>query len=317
MKTMMKYTTSPRSSACLQAVFGSTALALLAACGGGGGGGDAPPAPPRFEQTTVGVATGIRDNNTGIVWAAQLSPAANSPGALPTAQELLNLADLGSAAISTNFAFLVGKEVPTNETLRNQGTEPWVVSFTSDLRGGLRNDLPLAGAAHWRVLQRPTTSTASAVFEYVGNGTVTRQGTDLMWRLCSEGSNPVLTPNTISCSGTPSSLSMAQAKALPSIFAGYSGWRLPTKQELQTLLKLSNPTDSLLAEPFKSAEQTTLANAGVLEYWTSTAATTDPSADVWAVDFSLGIDPGGVVLAPVTSQVVPPTALVRLVRNLR
>jgi len=311
----MTHTFFPRWTACRPAAIGAAVLVLLTACGGGGGGGE-PAAAVRFEPTTVGAASGIRDNSTGIVWAAQLAADANSPGLLPTANELLTLTDAGTAAISTNFQFLVGKEVPTNETLRNLGVEPWVVSFTNDMRGGLRNDVPLASAAHWRVLQRPTTSTAPAGFEYAGNGLVT-QGGVLMWRLCSEGTRLDTVNNTISCSGTPSSLSLDEAKALSGSFAGYSGWRLPTKQELQTLLRLSNPTGSLLAAPFKAAEEAALVNAGVLEYWTSTAASTEPNSDVWAVDFSLGIDPGGVALAPVTSQVVPPTALVRLVRNLR
>ncbi len=309
---MMKHTFSLRWTSGLQAALGATALAVLAACGGGGGGAPTPSA--RFESTTVGLAAGIRDNNTGIVWAAELAPAADSPGLLPEAHELLTLTDAGAAAISASFPFLVGKEVPLNETLRSEGNEPWVVSFTSDMRGGLRNDVPLAAAAHWRVLQRPTGSTAPSNFVYRDNGTV-EQGATLMWRLCSEGSSHVT--NTTTCSGSPTSLSLAEAKALPGNYGGYTGWRLPTKQELQTMLRLSNATGSLLAEPFKTAEETTLANAGVLEYWTSTPATSDPASEVWAVDFSLGIDPGGVALAPVTSPVLPPTALVRLVRSLK
>ena len=314
----MTHTYSPRWTSGLQAALGATVLTWLAACGGGGGGGGEPPPVNRFETTTVGVAAGIRDNSTGIVWAAQLAANASSPGLLPSANELLTLADAGAAVINTNFPFLVGKEVPTNETLRNLGAEPWVVSFTADMRGGLRNDLPLVGAAHWRVLQRPTptppTLTAPDGFQYDRDGTVTQAGV-LMWRLCTEGTQFVA--GTVTCSGVPSSLSLTQAKALPSSgFAGYTGWRLPTKQELQSMLKLSNSTGTLLAAPFKSAEQTTLTNAGVLAYWTSTSASSDPASDVWAVDFSLGNDPGGVALTPVTG-VLPPTALVRLVRNLR
>ncbi len=309
----MTHTYSPRWTSGLQAALGATVLTWLAACGGGGGGGGEPPPVNRFETTTVGVAAGIRDNSTGIVWAAQLAANASSPGLLPSANELLTLADAGAAATSTYFGFLAGKEVPTNETVRNLGVEPWLVSFTSDMRGGLRNDLPLPAAAHWRVLQRPTVSTEPAGFEYAGNGLVT-QGGVLMWRLCSEGTSP--SSSAVVCSGTPSSLSLAQAKNLSTSFGAYSGWRLPTKQELQTLLRLSNPSGTLLAPPFASAESGTLVNAGVLQYWTSTPSSTDPASSVWAVDFSLGDDPGGVSLAPVTG-VLPPTALVRLVRNLR
>lgn len=314
MKTMMKHTFSLRWTSCIQAALGVSALALLTACGGGGGGGE-PAAAVRFESTTVGAVAGVRDNSTGVVWAAQLAISPASGNNQPFVHELQAVADAGVEAIRTHFPFLVGKEVPTNQTSRNLGIEPWVVSYKTDMLGGLRNDVPLADAAHWRVLQRPTVSTAPANFVYAENGTVT-QGNVLMWRLCSEGSLHLA--NTDRCTGTPSSLSMDQAKALTgSTYATYTNWRLPTKQELQTMLRLSNSEGSLLASPFKEAEGANFPSMSVLEYWTSTPSAMAPASEVWAVDFSLGTDPGGVSLAPISGPILTNTAFVRMVRNLR
>ena len=310
----MTHTFSPRWASSFQVALGASALALLTACGGGGGGGE-PAATVRFESTTVGTTAGIRDNSTGIVWAAQLATSPASGNDQPLVHELQFVADAGVEAIRTHFPFLVGKEVPTNQTSRNLGIEPWVVSFKTDMLGGLRDDVPLAEAAHWRVLQRPTISTAPANFLYEENGTVT-QGNMLMWRLCSEGSLHVV--NTNRCTGSPSSLSMDQAKALTgSTYAKYTNWRLPTKQELQTMLRLSNSEGSLLAPPFKEAEDANFPRMSVLEYWTSTPSAMAPASEVWAVDFSLGTDPGGVSLKPVTGPIFTDTAFVRMVRNLR
>lgn len=311
MKTTMTHTFSPPWASFFQAALGASALALLTACGGGGGG--EPAAAVRFESTTVGTTAGIRDNSTGIVWAAQLATSPASGNEQPLVHELQFMADAGVEAIRTHFGFLEGKEVPTNQTLSNLGIEPWVVSFKTDMLGGLRNDVPLADAAHWRVLQRPILSTAPANFKYEGNGTVT-QGS-LMWRLCSEGSKHV--PNTERCELPPISLTMDQAKALTGgLYANHTNWRLPTKQELQTMLRLSNSEGSLLAPPFKEAEGANFPSMSVLEYWTSTPSAMAPASEVWAVDFSLGTDPGGVSLAPISGPILTNTAFVRLVRNI-
>jgi hypothetical protein len=128
------------------------------------------------------------------------------------------------------------------------------------------------------------------------------------------------------CKGDPEAFEFNQVKDLAlklsnKGYGGYYDWRLPTKEELQKMLNLSNAKGSLLAAPFSDVESDTLkgwsAKNNPLEYWTSTEAPverpdpTDPV--VWVVNFDLGLDPGGVN----TTNVSNVKALVRLVRNLR
>lgn len=70
-----------------------------------------------------------------------------------------------------------------------------------------------------------------------GNGTVTDSKTRLMWKKCSEGQKGA------SCNqGRAEAISWddAMSKAKQSSFAGHSDWRLPTINELRTLVYCSN-----------------------------------------------------------------------------
>jgi hypothetical protein len=64
------------------------------------------------------------------------------------------------------------------------------------------------------------------------NGTVTFKSNSLMWQKCSIG----LTWNGKSCAGDIRELTWNDSKSLSSDFAGYKDWRLPTKEELMTLI---------------------------------------------------------------------------------
>jgi hypothetical protein len=147
---------------------------------------------------------------------------------------------------------------------------------------------------------------------------------NLMWQLCTRGT--IYNRDKDVCEGDPQAFEFNEAKDLAlklsnERYGGYYGWRLPTKEELQKMLSLSNANGSLLAAPFYGVESDTLkgwsAKNNPLEYWTSTEAPverpdpTDPV--VWVVNFDLGLDPGGVN----TTNVSNVKALVRLVRNLR
>lgn len=70
-----------------------------------------------------------------------------------------------------------------------------------------------------------------------GNGTITDTQTKLMWKKCSEGQNGTL------CSGKAAEYkwddAMERFKGGAS-FAGYNDWRMPTKDELKSLVYCSN-----------------------------------------------------------------------------
>jgi hypothetical protein len=282
-------------------------LAMLVACGGGGG---AAPPVPRFESVSVAGVAGVRDNTTGHIWAAQ--PGADKGSIQPKAQELLDLVDLGAGEWGTYFGPALGQSLQAAESVPNS---LWVVDFGRINAGRLSNEAvapnPNEPYLQWRMLSRAAQVTYSLVLE--SNGTVI-QGTSLVWSLCTEP----MTYQNGRCVGTPRPYSLAQAqeRAAQSTLGAYSGWRLPTKQELQDLLRLESTGNtlqpSLLPEPFASHDAfEALIGLVPLQYLSSSRYNRAPQPEqLWAVDFSVGEDPGGV--EPINNDGF---ALVRLVRN--
>ena len=90
------------------------------------------------------------------------------------------------------------------------------------------------------VTQTPVTPASSKRFTVNGDGTVSDRQTGLMWKQCSEGLLGA------SCQdGFVKGLTWQQAMDLKgSQFAGYNDWRLPTRDELQSLVYCSNGTPS-------------------------------------------------------------------------
>lgn len=273
---------------------------LLAACGGGGGGA---PEEPRFQTVTVAGVAGIKDNSTGIVWAAELDVNA---GVVPTAQELLALADLGGATIASQFNVVRNRLVQAVEPVVGSAGSAWTVDFGAQRLGGLSDEPVDAQApfAQWRILVRPPGG--AGAFNDSADGTAYRNG--LVWSICTVGAQYSTITGLCSGAATFVSLADAQVAARDARFGGYSDWRLPTKAELQGLLSLSNTQRSLLPPPF--AAKDSLDTSMPLQYWTSSSSST-PSGS-WIVDFSVEQDWGGVELVPSSSR-----ALVRLVRSQR
>lgn len=121
---------------------------------------------------------------------------------------------------------------------------------------------------------------ANAAFIDNGDGTVTDTATGLMWDQCSQGQSG------IACAtGTASFMNWAAAltEAVAANSANYKGhndWRLPNKNELESLVLITanNPAIDLNAFPATPSQF----------YWSSTTYTPDPAV-AWVVSFNVGV----------------------------
>lgn len=279
---------------------------FLASCGGGGGG------KPRFESATVENTPAVRDNHTGIVWAASLgTDDLPSQSSLPTAAELWQLTDLGVAALTPNFAFVLNAPNPLIRVADKVNTTAtdvrvWSVDFGLDLEiGGISDQAP-DDASTWHVLSR-TRATVATAHRDLSDGSVLAG--NLIWKMCTEGSVWSVVKST--CVGTPSLLNAQAAQLVANQlnltgFANSHEWQLPTQQQLRSLLQLENQLDVTGLLPSAFAKDAPVA---LPLYWSSSRTLDGEFA--WQVDFSGGGDPGGISLAQLSDL-----AHVRLVRVL-
>ncbi|MBE0598468.1 MAG: DUF1566 domain-containing protein [Desulfuromonadales bacterium] len=109
------------------------------------------------------------------------------------------------------------------------------------------------------------------------NGTVTHKTTGLMWMRCSLGQSW----NGKTCTGTAGSHSWQNALKAVHLydFAGYRDWRLPNKNELDSILEES------CASP---AINTTVFPATPLSYFWSSSPYAGLAHGAWSIDFGYG-----------------------------
>jgi hypothetical protein len=108
-----------------------------------------------------------------------------------------------------------------------------------------------------------------------GDGTVTHSLTGLIWMRCSMGQ----TWTGSECAGGPGNYSWNDAQKLKSAVAGYSDWRLPSIQELVSVVEYANylPAINLTVFP----------NTDTCRYWSSSVAA-GYSGYAWVVRFDYG-----------------------------
>ena len=167
-------------------------------------------------------------------------------------------------------------------------------AFTLVLGGCILFASEIGFARNQECLANIPASTPDARFINHGNGTLTDKQTGLMWKQCLEGQNGG------QCAGKANPLSWdgavnAAQTANNAHYAGYSDWRLPTVDELVSVIErqCSNPAVNLSIFPSTPAHSV----------WTGNRS----SANAWSVDFGIG--------HPFQS-VMAGGKYVRLVRNL-
>lgn len=120
-------------------------------------------------------------------------------------------------------------------------------------------------------------STPNGDFVQDARGVVTHLQTGLMWMRCSLGQNW----DGTACNEFPSNYSWQDAlqQADTQVFAGYSDWRLPNKNELASIIEVScvNPTINSIIFP----------GTPVAYYWTSTPFAAIQN-QAWSVHFNNG-----------------------------
>ncbi|MBS4096698.1 MAG: DUF1566 domain-containing protein [Sulfuricella sp.] len=198
---------------------------------------------------------------------------------LPTIAELVTIVERDNVSPAINATIFPATTVSyfwSASAYAGNSDNTWNVLF------GNGNDNPIYKMGYWYVrLVRGGQSlgssglyTPTSDFSDNGDGTVTHQKTGLTWKRCAEGQ----TWSGSTCSGTAKSYTWSAANALST-----GGWRLPTVNELQTLVEYS------IAYPGPTINTTIFPSTPASCFW-SVSAYAGSSDDTWYVDFGNGND---------------------------
>ncbi len=269
-----------------------TAVALLAGCGGGGGGSSGP--TPDFEFVSVSGVAGVRDNRTKMVWARTLGDPNLRGSRFPTAAELLRLVEGTDSAVFQSYfgSTVAAPPFRVSEPNYVDGPAVWTIDVSGVSARGAVSAAPAANTTSaWYVLQ-PGVATTSAVkyVQYLNLGLLWPEsgwsGSALMWKMCAEGS--AWDNSSAKCTGSPGLYNATTAQvavdaANTARFGGFSDWRLPTKQELQSLLKLDGFQRPLVLDAFVSPYDQGMP-------WNTRFRTSSPGLPgfTWGVHFDTG-----------------------------
>ena len=201
--------------------------------------------------------------------AAALPPA----GACLLRRELLSLLNSGTSnpAIDTSyFPGTTNQNYWSNDTYTPIPADAWYVEFVN----GLTNPQIKTYFVNAVRLVHGT-QLAQGTFMDNGDGTVTDTVMGLMWDQCSQGqSGAACATGAASFMSWSAALSTA-VTANSANYKGHNDWRLPNKNELETLVVLTNPNPTIDLTAFPATPQN--------NYWSSTTETSFP-ANAWYVD---------------------------------
>lgn len=209
---------------------------------------------------------------------------------VPTANELLSLMDASSTNGNAPNADRVGAvdamtgQFWTSEAKVDATDNAWLVD--ADNSGAISFGAKTS-ALRVRLVRGISSAmpcnNADARYSDLGDGTVSDTKTGLMWKQCQEGLS-----GATCASGTPLAFSavatitdrLAAVNASSTVGLGYSDWRIPTRNELASIVNRSCPGNlAIVGSVFPANEQ--------LSYISATFDSNDTSR-FWFVNFSEG-----------------------------
>jgi len=265
---------------------------------------------PRFTAGS-GVTEGtVTDNQTGLVWERDNSASTGTPtytwGDAPD-----YCAGLNSASLGGYTDWRLPSKIELSWIVKNEGTGPyinpvftgtehyyywtstpdardpssmWFVSF-NDGAEGKSSSLN----AYVRCVRTYFGQNQSTTFVDNGDQTISDKKTGLMWQKCSYGqSGNYCSEGSATVTTWANALSYCETQiGISGTFAGYSDWRLPNRNELESIVD-----DTKATAPFIDIAKfpATVSYGG--DYWTSTVFTQDPTR-AFRVTFYYGSVNGG------------------------
>ncbi len=239
-----------------------------------------------------------QDNNTNLVWSLETQSAVwanatttlptnannasrcgfNSGWRLPTRRELLSIAHHGTPVPAIDVAYFpatVSSFYWSNDTYAPVPAVAWYVDFNDGFPAVRFKTSSLAVR-----LVRSDGSPPAMAFTVNADGTVSDTVTGLMWDRCSQGqSNAGCVIGGATTMIWSTALNVATS-ANAANYKGYNDWRLPNKNELESLVDI---TDGVAPAIDLTKFPATPASA----YWSSTTRTANPTV-AWSVGFNDG-----------------------------
>ena len=219
---------------------------------------------------------------------------------LPRIDELISIVEYGIHKPAINSTIF--PNTPNDFLFRSTSVYPslddtWIVNFSYGQAGhdakGNNGVIRLVRGGQSCSFD---TFTPSNDFTDNGNGTVTHKKTGLMWQRCAVGQTWI---NSI-CSGSALTMPYNSAITQASTLAGYGDWRVPTLNELITILEYKNHSPTINNSLFPNTDFG-------FWYWSTTNSSFYRNFDyVWVLSFN---DGGYTVDSKISSNAV------RLVRT--
>jgi hypothetical protein len=259
------------------------------------------------------IDTCIKDKVTGLIWqplqpgvktyselAAYVDTVNRPPNGaslcgftdwrVPTANELMNLMDISKTTdVPANADFVVSADAMAGQfwasevNFASPTTDAWSVDTDGNGVIAYTNQNKSQNVRLVRGGQLVSTNCGNVDNRFADHldGTVSDTRTGLMWKSCPEGYlNNACSTGTVLPFGSVASVVTQLGKANSVVDKGYSDWRVPTRNEMASLVNRACRNPSIVSSVFPANES--------LAYITSSLSVNAPTTQVWSVDFTDG-----------------------------